>query len=414
MIARHPVLGVGLGGWQFAYPAYDRGDWITDRAAPQRPHNDLLWILSETGILGLAAYVWLLGAVALLVWRAMRTHPGSTRALLALGVATGVLALLGHSLVSFPRERIAPSMMFWFGLGAATGLVRGRSLPGARRTRWPAVPAALGGLALALGLVMTLHRLRFDEHYLRALNAWRAGSWPTVSAEAERALRWGVLNHRALLLKGLAAQRLGRLDRAVQAYETALRYHPNEGHAALAAAYAGQGRHALAERHYRAEQRLYPRSREAALGLADALRDQGKHAEAAAAYRHYLSLGPADVEALNRLGASLQAAGDLEGALTAFKRARERAPEDARTCNNVGVVETALGRYAEAEAAYREAVRLNPEYARAYHNLGDLYRETGRKTAAVAAYRTFLAKWRGDPRYLDAARRKMRLLEEHE
>ncbi|MBE84466.1 MAG: hypothetical protein CME21_18045, partial [Gemmatimonadetes bacterium] len=48
IIADHPILGVGLGNWEFQFPAYADGQHLNVDAAPRRPHNDLLWLASET------------------------------------------------------------------------------------------------------------------------------------------------------------------------------------------------------------------------------------------------------------------------------------------------------------------------------------------------------------------------------
>jgi len=411
MVLANPVLGVGLGGWQFVYPAYDRGDSITDNAAPQRPHNDFLWILAETGLAGFAAYLWIFLSAGTLVWRSLRRFPRSPQTLQALGVATGLIALLGHSLLSFPKERIGPSMMLWFGLAAIAVLCDHTVRPARKRQASAYIPIFLGALALVMALGVTVRRIRFDEHYLLALKAWRAQDWHAVRQQAEQAVSWGPLNHRAMLLSGVAHQQLGQAEQAAAAFERSLRYHPNEGHLALAAVYAEQGRYDLAAQHYGIEQRLYPRSLEAGLGLASALRRLGRTDEAAEAYRKLLASHPESSEVLTGLGASLQAFGDAEGALDAFRQARRLRPEDARVCSNVGAVLAALNRFEEAESAYQEALRLDPGYTRVYHNLGDLYLRMGRRSEASRAYRSFIDRWQGDPRFLDLARQKLRTTE---
>jgi Flp pilus assembly protein TadD/O-antigen ligase len=414
MVLDSPVLGVGLGGWQYIYPAYDRGDWITDNAAPQRPHNDILWILSETGLAGLAAYLWIFVTAGALVWRLLRRAPQSPRALHALGVATGLAALVGHSLLSFPRERVGPSMMMWFGLAAVAVLCGGQGLPSNRRRPKARLMAFVGALALSLALTLTIRRMHFDEHYLLALKAWRTQDWHTVRKQAQEALSWGPLNHRAILLSGVALQQLGQHEEAAAAFGRSLRYHPNEGHGVLASIYAAQGKYDLAERHYRLERQLYPASLKAGLDLADALRHLGRHEEAAESYRELLTTHPDTPEALTGIGACQQAAGNREAALDAFRRARRLLPEDARLCNNVGAVLAELDRLGEAEAAYREAIRLDPGYTRVYHNLGDLYSAMKEDSLAAEAYRHFLQEWKGNPRFLDIARRKLQLLQPKE
>lgn len=65
MIHEHLFLGVGVGNWQIFFPKYgvDNFFWNGNNQVAlgtltfQRPHNDYLWIFSETGILGILAYL---------------------------------------------------------------------------------------------------------------------------------------------------------------------------------------------------------------------------------------------------------------------------------------------------------------------------------------------------------------------
>ena len=110
----HPLLGVGLGNWEFVYPDYAHGDQVNVNASPRRPHNDLLWILSETGVLGLAAFCGLL----LFVFRSgLRALAGPQSRPLAAACLVVMLAHLGDGLFNFPRERVTPAFLFWFSAG---------------------------------------------------------------------------------------------------------------------------------------------------------------------------------------------------------------------------------------------------------------------------------------------------------
>ena len=446
MVRDHPLLGVGPGNWQYRYPRYDKGDWITDNAAPQRPHNDFLWILSETGILGLIAYLWMIYTLCKTVWARLRHHPGAPHTLWAFGLAVGILALLGHSLFSFPRERIAPSMMLWMGLGCIASLTAN---PVSRRIRphrlfRPAM--ALAAALILCSLTLTYRHIRFDAHYLRALTAWRQEDWSRVVTQANQALIWGPLNYRIFLIKGLAHHKLGDRQQAVDTYKGALNQHPNDGHAALAAAYLDLGRYDLAETHYRIEQQLFPKSYKPALGLAQTFAASNKWTNAANAYRDAIEKNAPDPDAcigladayrhLNRwddairtyrkilmeippsadiyakLGSALQAGGDLNGALDAYTRAHQLSPDDPSHHNNLGAVYMQMGRFEDAERAYREAVRIRPNYARAYHNLGDLYAATGKARSAVKAYERFIQTWKGDSRFLELAKKKIQELKD--
>jgi len=69
MIKAAPILGIGLGQWKIVLPAYKMnqkfrrsgGGWR--EILFQRPHNDFLWVFSETGVLGLLGYVLFWGVL---------------------------------------------------------------------------------------------------------------------------------------------------------------------------------------------------------------------------------------------------------------------------------------------------------------------------------------------------------------
>jgi O-antigen ligase len=75
MIAEHPVFGVGTGGFQAAYASYVRGvaGWQGNDAGD--PHNQFLKFQAEQGVLGLAAFLyvicWTLRCPAPMPWRAL-------------------------------------------------------------------------------------------------------------------------------------------------------------------------------------------------------------------------------------------------------------------------------------------------------------------------------------------------------
>lgn len=56
IIAEHPVIGVGTGGFPSAYADKVKG---TGRVATQNPHNEFLLITAQLGFAGLAALLWL-------------------------------------------------------------------------------------------------------------------------------------------------------------------------------------------------------------------------------------------------------------------------------------------------------------------------------------------------------------------
>lgn len=88
MFSDHPWLGVGIGNYPVAYPQYAVGRW---RDPLGHAHNYYLNIAAEAGIIGLSAYLLLLGACFVQAWRVIQRAGGYWRA-----VALGALGVLVH------------------------------------------------------------------------------------------------------------------------------------------------------------------------------------------------------------------------------------------------------------------------------------------------------------------------------
>lgn len=124
MIAANPVLGVGLGAYETAYPIYSHsGGTLSVEFA----HNDYLQVLADGGILGGAI------AVAFLVMfgRAFSRGLNATDPLvrgIALGGGAGIFALLVHSMMDFNLQIPSNALLFLVLLAAvASAASLGRS-----------------------------------------------------------------------------------------------------------------------------------------------------------------------------------------------------------------------------------------------------------------------------------------------
>lgn len=110
MIQKHPAIGVGMGNWQIYFPdATLKGIWRAEdlNFTFQRPHNDLLWILSETGWLGLNLFFIFIFSLLLLILRSIRLDSVSlkdkTEMILCIAFVIGFFAV---SFFDFPKERM--------------------------------------------------------------------------------------------------------------------------------------------------------------------------------------------------------------------------------------------------------------------------------------------------------------------
>ncbi len=95
MADARPLFGVGVGNYEAAYEDYRLINW---RYALGHAHIIYLNVLAETGVLGLAAYLLLWGAIIGLTWRVSRRAEGVERAL-AIGLLGGWVHLSTHQLL---------------------------------------------------------------------------------------------------------------------------------------------------------------------------------------------------------------------------------------------------------------------------------------------------------------------------
>ncbi len=100
------LTGVGAGHWRLYFPAQGLEGLRADQGEVnfQRPHNDYLWVLSETGILGLMAYL----AVLFLGLREaffLIRELDKKKKQLGLLILAGLLGFMIISFFDFPKER---------------------------------------------------------------------------------------------------------------------------------------------------------------------------------------------------------------------------------------------------------------------------------------------------------------------
>ncbi len=110
MVKDRPVLGAGGGGWASLYFQYQSYDYAT-----REVHNDFLEIWVETGTVGLAAFLALLGATA---WALVRLGRGGFIASLA---GAAVLLVL-HSALDFDMALGYVGIVLWSLFGIIDGL----------------------------------------------------------------------------------------------------------------------------------------------------------------------------------------------------------------------------------------------------------------------------------------------------
>jgi O-antigen ligase len=121
MLRHQPIFGSGLAGFQTSILRYKDPNYHEDLVYP---HNLLLNFWSETGLLGLAAFLWLAVQALRTAWRGLSVV-GWPRAM-AIGALGMILTVFVHGLVDAPYFKNDLAVTFWALLGLQFGSLASR------------------------------------------------------------------------------------------------------------------------------------------------------------------------------------------------------------------------------------------------------------------------------------------------
>ena len=361
----HPIHGVGLDSWEYIYPRYDKGEKITDASEPVRPHNDILWITSELGLIGLGFYLYLLFKATSLSLKTFARPNTNLSPFIAL---IGLASLIGYSMFSFPKEQPVPSLFFWTFL----------AIIGTSHTTTQPIPkiVLLPSIAISLcAFYLTTRNITFDTAYQQARILEQNSRFSKAYTEMGRALKAGSFDHRAHFLKAQYLQKMGRNSEATAAYLNALKFHPNYAHT-----------------HH---------------NLGGVYAAQKAYTKAIDSYKTALTLRPKYYQAQLHLGNAYAATNQTDLAIGSFHRAILTNPNFAEAHTNLGALYLRKEAYKNAIDAFEEAIRLQPDNAQAHNNLAYAYEQTGHVPEAIVAYENLLKHWKGDPAYRETVRQHL-------
>lgn len=121
MLAERPLLGVGPDNFRLLYGRYLGLDtWDAGLHA----NNLYLEMLADLGLIGAAAFAWLLAATGVVLIRILRRAPPGSVALWAAALSAALLAFLVHGLVDYFLEFTSLYALFWLVIGLVAALPR--------------------------------------------------------------------------------------------------------------------------------------------------------------------------------------------------------------------------------------------------------------------------------------------------
>ena len=117
MVRDHPLLGVGLDNFGYLY----RQIYLREGGAAEpnlsHPHNWVLHVWLQLGLLGLIAFVWLLARC----WNLARLVPlGARHRWLVAGALGSLAAMLVHGLIDNSYFLVDLAYVFWLSLAVVS------------------------------------------------------------------------------------------------------------------------------------------------------------------------------------------------------------------------------------------------------------------------------------------------------
>lgn len=286
MIMDNPIIGVGLGNWKIVLPHYGTSGMRSELGQVhfQRPHNDYLWVLSETGILGLFFYlsifVIVIGYIVKIITYSSNTNDKIYSSLMFFGI----IGYLVISFFSFPKERIVHSILLMFMMSTILSIYNKLFPLRKEMSRF-----VIGGLTISslilisISIVLGYVRLNAEIHTKKAIAAQEANNWQAVITEIDKAqTRFSNMDPMSTPLpwyRGVANFSMNNINEALKDFQKAYGIHPYHIHVLnnLATCYELLGDHGNAIFYYNKVLDIFPRFEETLINLSAVYYNTGKY-----------------------------------------------------------------------------------------------------------------------------------------
>lgn len=305
MIRDHPILGIGPDRFGNYYQPYRARIFnnIPDPASvyPDDPsygeethaHNEYIQAASETGIIGLVLFLWLIyrsikGGLIL-----FNSITDRKERLMVAGMICGVIAILTHSLVEFPLHLPATGMLFWLILGILFSMpFNNADLLEKVRPHWDitrfeffvkrrALSHLVSLAILIIGCILGLYFSRVVTTETLKRDVWRLmneGRWNDSIKKLKEGIDLGLVEDEALhLYLGVSYTQAGRYEESIDEYKIYYAINPDfQVLYNIGVIYHRLKRYDLAKDYYLGSLRFKPSLWEAYLRLSEICTETGE------------------------------------------------------------------------------------------------------------------------------------------
>jgi len=421
MFRRSPVFGHGWGSFELMYPAEqgivlkNKEKFRSLRTHANNSHNEILEELSQTGIIGLAAFIFLWLTFFIKVTKAFF----KTRSFLLLSCIAVIVGFFAGNMLNVTLNFPMPALAFWVVVGIAVSESSTGKHDVFRKIKF------LPGLKIAAVFIFILllkgqvDYFKGEMHYFRGFGASRRGQIAQATDECKKSwqyYRWNVDNNYEL---GNCYMRQKDTDKAIWAYKEALRANPgyDEIYFNLAIAYQNAGKMEEAEKNFIRACEINPVSFEYFLSLGNFyLKNKKDFAGAEKYYGQALALRPDSADVLNNMGYLAMLEGATQKSFEFYKRALLSNPSFELARRNIVSIlkkmnipvarwhRNATGfvngrNYKKAAPLYEKIIEYNPGDMQALFYLGNCYTSLRRFDEAVDVYERLVKYFPGEKNF---------------
>lgn len=277
MVSENWIKGVGAGNWKIYFPKYglDHFDSIFVRnglTVYQRPHNDLYWVLCETGVFGLALYTMIF-IIALFYAATLLKQADSQSKFIYILLIASIVGYLIIALVDFPLERIDTQILLILLFSIIMGDYYRMKKPGNKVVK-PSYIIVPFIFVLMMSLVVSIARIKGEYNSKKMQISHGQNNWNGLIKQADLTKNsFYHMDPTAAPIdwyNGVAHFQLGNVLGAQKLFENAYKEHPYNIHVInnLASCYEKLNQREKAIEYYLMALEIAPRFNEARLNLA--------------------------------------------------------------------------------------------------------------------------------------------------
>lgn len=356
---QNPVIGSGWGLFEMLFPFYQQRYLIhpnlTHRTHANNAHNVFLENLSQTGIIGLGIFLWLIFCIVKFGFHQIKNVKNDFQKTVAVGIFAGVIGMLVDNIVNVTLYFVIPGFFFWMNLGILAGLGTSEK----KFARHNAVSRTVSVVLLAMSVLLVKMYITIffaEKNYFTGFKLAKRPSTPIEQAvtyleRAHKLRRFEVNNNYELAngyarmsaqfkYAGVPVQADEYQKKAIWAYKEAIAANPgyDEIYFNMATIHAQRKEFDIAEENYKRAVFINPFSLDAIMGLGNIYLFSEKYEPARNLYRRATIINPSNKD----------------------------------IWNNLGYVNMKLNRIADAKECYKNALKIDPDFELAKRNLSNM------------------------------------------